>query len=462
MPQPPEPPPNFAYLADEHLAPPLLPHSREAEEAVIGSVLIAPDLYDTLSGVVGASDFYIHRLGFIWTAFTRLLARNADIDILTVGDELDDMGRLDEVGGTSYLTSLLNQVPSTLHAESYAATVKNDACKREFYGMANRLAEYSLNGKTAGEISAYVEKELGRISTASNIETSTILSSRDAVALGMAKTEAAANGDVIAVPTGLIDLDKFLRGGLRGGQLVLVAGRPGDGKSSLLLTIAGNAAVTHKKRVGVFSMEMPTGEQVNRLISQLSGVPSDRIEAGQLQDEDWPPYYHSVEVVSDADIYWDDTPALSVYQLRAKARKMKEWGLDLIVLDSLNLMVSDMKNAKKHEEINALGYALKVLARELDIPIIAAHHMSRSIETGGDREPQLSDLEQAGEKPADIVIFIHQKKEDPAFQNVRRLVMAKHRGGPVGSVDTIFRANLTKFENCTIKKFDLGLPTLED
>ena len=447
--------PEPEFEATDAGAPP--PHSREAEEAVVGCVLIAPEMYESLSEIVVAQDFYIHRLGFIWQAYQRLHARRAGIDILTVSDELQDMGRLDDIGGQAYLTALLNQVPTTLHAETYAEIVKDFSSKREFLAMALRLAEFSTNGKTAAEIAAYTEKELTRITVTSNVETNAIMSSKEAMQAGLKVTQSAASGETNTVPTGLIDLDKLLRGGPRKGRLILIAGRPGDGKSSLLLTVANNAAVLHKKRVGIFSMEMPTEEQVNRLVSQLSGISFDKIESGKLSDEDWPSYYHFVSVVENLEIYWDDTPSLTVPQLRTKAHKMAEAGLDLIVLDSLNLMNAQMNGAKEFEKINTMGYALKILARELDVPVLAAHHMNRAAEQHGG-SPQLSDLEQAGEKPADIVGFIYQDKDDPQQANVRSLKIAKHRGGPTGTVNLIFRGNLTKFENAVVNSFSLTEP----
>lgn len=431
------------------------PHSREAEEAAVGCVLINPALFVTLSEIVGSKDFYILRLGFIWQAFGALIERGADIDIVTVAEELDRAGKLEDIGGRAFLTALLNQVPTTLHAETYAADVKNYAGKRAFLAMANKVAEFSANGKTVAQIAAFAEGEIGRISIANNVETNTILSSADAVKLAMDATQAATNGNTNVVPTGLIDLDKLLHGGMREGRLVLIAGRPGDGKSALLLTIANNAAIKHKKRVGIFSMEMPTEEQVNRLLAQLSGIDFNQVESGKMAEENWPAYYWAVEQAESAGIYWDDTPSLTIPQLRMKARKMADQGLDLIVLDSLNLLNPQMPNAKPYEKVNAMGYQLKILARELRVPLLAAHQMNRGIEQrSGD--PQLSDLEQAGEQPSDIIGFIYQNKDDPTMANTRNLKIAKHRGGPLGVVNLIFRSGQTKFEDAVSRKIDLS------
>lgn len=430
------------------------PHSRESEEAVIGSVLINPQIYAMLSDVLKSHDFYIHRLGFIWDAFSRLALRSMDIDILTVGEELDRMGHLDEIGGRAYLTTLLNQCPTTLHAESYAETVKEFSGKRDLLAMANRLATFSSNGKSVKEIVSYNEIELGKIALRSGAKSDAVLNSTDAVMGAMQQTNDAANGKTKAVPTGLIDLDKFFRGGVRSGRLYLIAARPGGGKSALLDTIALNGAKAGY-RFGILSTEMSTTERVNRMISQVSGIDSQRIESGQILEDEWPAYYHACELVGDLPIMWDDTETLSLSEIRRKAHVMAEQGIDALIVDCVNLIDAEMPYAKPYERINAVCYGLKAIARskDFDIPILAAHHISRA---GEDGEPTLKDLEQAGEKPADVVMFIYQDATDKAMQNVRKLKIAKHRNGPTGYVDLIWRGNLTRFENATSRKLDVS------
>lgn len=430
------------------------PHSRESEEAVIGCVLINPQTYEVLTDVLRSQDFYIHRLRFIWDAFARLAVRRMDIDILTVGEELEDMGRLDEIGGQAFLTALLNQVPTTLHAESYAASVKELSGKREFLAMANKLAEFSMNGKTMQEIVAFNEMELGKIALRGGVSSDAILNSHDATKRAMQETEDAANGKIKAVPSELTDLDKFFRGGFRPGRLYLVAARPGGGKSALLDTIVLNAS---KKgyRFGVLSTEMSTTERVNRMISQVSGIDSQRIEAGQILGDEWPAYYAACEVVQDLPIMWDDTETLSLSEIRRKASVMVEQGIDALIVDCVNLIDAEMPYAKPYERINAVCYGLKAIARskKFNIPVIAAHHISRA---GEDGEPTLKDLEQAGEKPSDVVMFIYQDATDASMQNVRKVKIAKQRNGPTGYVDLLWRGSLTRFENAVARKLSLS------
>jgi replicative DNA helicase len=265
--------------------------------------------------------------------------------------------------------------------------------------------------------------------------------------------------EIFGVPTGFTDLDRMM-GGLQNSDLLILAGRPGQGKTAMMLTIANNAALIHKKRIAIFSLEMSNEQVVQRLISQQTGIDSHRLRTGKLGEDEWSLFTHAIEVLSDTKIYLDDTPALTPLQLRTKCRRLHmEYGIDLIILDYLQLMSGETRTDNRVQEVSYISRSLKALARELNVPLLSAAQLSRAVEQRADKEPQLSDLRESGslEQDADIVMFIHRPDEkDPAMQNVTHLKIAKHRNGPVGQIDLIFRSNLTKFENAATRKVDLN------
>jgi len=435
-----------------------LPHSREAEEAVIGAVLINPEVYYDLAQFLQPDDFYLHRLRFIWEAYVRLQERRVPIDSLTVTEELEDMGRLEEIGGPAYLTALLNQVPTTLHAEAYGKIVEATAIRRKLLTAANSIATLAYDeNEVIDTVMGEAEKAIFNVGERKMRHD--VRPIREVLSDYYDHVdELARRGDeIVGVPTGFTDLDKML-GGLQPSDLLITAGRPGMGKTALMLTIVNNAALIHKKRVAVFSLEMSNEQVVQRLIAQQTGIDSQRLRTGKLTDEDWPVFNHAIEVLGDTRIYLDDTPALTPLQLRTKCRRLHmEYGIDLIILDYLQLMSSETRNDNRVQEVSYISRSLKQLARELNVPLMAAAQLSRAVEQRTDKEPQLSDLRESGslEQDADIVMFIYRDEKDPAMANVTHLKVAKHRNGPVGQIDLIFRNNLTKFENAATRTVDL-------
>ncbi len=247
--------------------------------------------------------------------------------------------------------------------------------------------------------------------------------------------------------------------GVQPSDLLIIAGRPGQGKTGFLLSIAKNAALTHKKHVAIFSLEMSNEQVVQRLIAQETGIDSQRLRNGKLQENEWPLFTHAVEVFSDTHIYLDDTPAITPLQLRTKCRRLHmEFGIDLIIIDYLQLMGGDTRNDNRVQEVSHISRSLKVLARELNVPVLTAAQLSRAVEQRTDKKPVLSDLRESGslEQDADIVMFIYrpdQYEKDTDKQNIAEIIIAKHRNGPVGSVELIFRGALAKFENAATKVF---------
>ena len=247
--------------------------------------------------------------------------------------------------------------------------------------------------------------------------------------------------------------------GLQPSDLLIIAGRPGQGKTGFLLSIAKNAGLTHKKHVAIFSLEMSNEQVVQRLIAQETGIDSQRLRTGKLQESEWPLFTHSIEVFGDTHIYLDDTPAITPLQLRTKCRRLHlEFGLDLIIIDYLQLMGGDTRTDNRVQEVSYISRNLKVLARELNVPVLAAAQLSRAVEQRSDKRPVLSDLRESGslEQDADIVMFIYrpdQYEKDTVKQNVAEIIVAKHRNGPVGSVELVFRGALAKFENAATRVF---------
>ncbi len=453
-------PPEAPY-EDEQAAPSAggQPHSREAEEAAIGAVLINPEVYYDLAQFLQPEDFYIHRLRFVWEAFTRLHERRVPVDTLTVSEELEAMGSLEEIGGPAYLTALLNQVPSTLNAEAYGKIIEAASIRRKLLNAANSIATLAYNeDETVETVMGEAEKAIFNVGERKLRHD--VRSIREVLSDYYDRIDALARrpDDIVGVPTGFVDLDKML-GGLQPSDLLITAGRPGQGKTALMLTVAHNAALVHKKRVAIFSLEMSNEQVVQRLIAQETGIDSQRLRSGKLNDDDWPIFNHAIEVLGDTRIYLDDTPALSPLQLRTKCRRLHmEFGLDLVIVDYLQLMASESRTENRVQEVSYISRSLKQLARELDVPLLAAAQLSRAVEQRADKEPVLSDLRESGslEQDADIVMFIYRDEKDPAMQNVTHLKIAKHRNGPVGMVDLIFRNNLTKFENAATRTVDLS------
>jgi replicative DNA helicase len=436
-----------------------VPHSREAEEAVVGAVFINPEVYYDIAQFLNAEDFYIHRNKWIWESFTSLHEQRIPIDLLTVSDELERRNQLGEIGGPAYLTSLVNQVPSSLNAESYGRIVESYSIRRKMIHAANQIASIAYNERTSvDDVMDEAEKAVFNVSERRLKHDLKPISSVLSDYYDRIDDLAKRPDDIHGVPTGFVDLDKLLTG-LQPSDLLIIAGRPGQGKTGFLLSIAKNAGLTHKKHVAIFSLEMSNEQVVQRLIAQETGIDSQRLRTGRLQDTEWPLFTHAIEVFGDTHIYLDDTPAITPLQLRTKCRRLHmEFGLDLIIIDYLQLMGGDTRNDNRVQEVSYISRNLKILARELNVPVLAAAQLSRAVEQRSDKRPVLSDLRESGslEQDADIVMFIYrpdQYEKDTVKQNVAEIIIAKHRNGPVGSVELVFRSALAKFENAATRVF---------
>lgn len=449
-------------IDDVASTPPVIPHSREAEEAVLGSILINPEAYYDVAPFLQADDFYIHRHQWIWQAFTHLHEQRSPIDFLTVNEELDQQGQLSEIGGPAYLTALINNVPTSLHAEAYGRIIEENSIRRRMLTAANEIAKLAYReDHSVDSVMDEAEKAVFGVSERRM--------TRDLQPIQQALSEyydridqlSGRDEDVYGVPTGFIDLDRLLMG-LQPSDFIIIAGRPGMGKTAFMLSAAKNAAQTHKKHVAIFSLEMSNEQLVQRLIAQETGIDSQRLRTGKLEEDEWPIFTHAIEVLSDTRVFLDDTPALTPLQLRTKCRRLHlEYGLDLIIVDYLQLMSAGPRVENRVQEVSYISRNLKVLARELNVPVLAAAQLSRAIEQRADKEPQLSDLRESGslEQDADIVMFIHRPEmyeKDTLKQNLAQIKVSKHRNGPIGTIELIFRHKLAKFENAATRVVDLS------
>jgi replicative DNA helicase len=438
---------------------PSIPHSREAEEAVVGAVLINPEVYYDVAQFLQAEDFYIHRLRWIWEAFNRLHEQRTPIDLLTVAEELEHMEQLAEVGGPAFLTALVNQVPTSLHAEAYGRVVEAHSVRRKMITAANQIASLAYNQESSVE-EVMGESEKAVFNVSERRLRHDVLPIKQVMSDVYDRMDELARRDeeIFGVPTGFIDLDRLLSG-LQPSDFILIAGRPGQGKSGFLISATRNAALTHKKHVAVFSLEMSNEQVAQRLLAQETGIDSQRLRTGKLGD-DWPLFTHAIEVLSDMHVFLDDTPAITPLQLRTKCRRLHmEYGLDLIIVDYLQLMGGDLRNENRVQEVSYISRNLKVLARELNVPVLAAAQLSRAVEQRTDKRPVLSDLRESGslEQDADIVMFIYrpdQYEKDTERQNETEIIVSKHRNGPVGTVKLVFRPSLAKFENAAPPRFE--------
>jgi len=442
----------------------VVPQSREAEEALLGAVLINPEAYYDVAQFLRADDFYIHRHRWVWEAFVRLNEQRVPIDFLTVSEELERSGQLAEVGGAAYLTALVSNVPTSLHAEAYGHMIEQTAVRRGMIEAANRIAKLAYQEDSGLEVVMdEAEKAVFGVSerrmTRDLQPIKQVLSDYyDRISLISQRGE-----EMVGAPTGFYDLDKLL-GGLQPSDFLIIAGRPGTGKTAFMLSAARNSALGYKKHVAIFSMEMSNEQLVQRLISQETGIDSHRLRTGKLSEDEWSLFVHAMDVLGDTQIFLDDTPGLTPLQLRTKCRRLHmEFQLDLVLVDYLQLMSSGTRSENRVQEVSYISRNMKILARELNVPVLAAAQLSRAIEQRADKEPQLSDLRESGslEQDADVVMFIHRPElynKETIQQHIAQIKIAKHRNGPVGMIELVFRENLTRFENAATKHYDLNQP----
>lgn len=430
-----------------------VPANSDAEEAVLGSLLIDPDAVLKVASFLEAEDFYRERNGWIYRAILDLHERREPADFVTLCDELERNNILQEVGGAAYITQLINNVPTSAYVEHYGHIVERAATLRRLIDAAGQIA--ALAYEEAQDVDETVDRAEQIVF---NVAERRIR--RDLVAVRQVMHDVVDRidylhrhqGQILGVPSGFTQLDRLL-GGFQKSDLIILAARPAVGKTSLALNFALNAARKYRKVVAYFSLEMSSEQLVQRLLSTETGIDQQRLRKGEIEDRDWDMIMAAAGELSSTMLYIDDTPAMSALELRTKARRLQaEHGLDLIVVDYLQLMRGDTRSENRVQEISYISRALKGLARELEAPVIALSQLSRAIEARTDHKPMLSDLRESGaiEQDSDIVMFIYREdmvKENSDRKNIADVIVAKHRNGPTDTIPLYFRKELTKFEN---------------
>ena len=438
-----------------------IPHNIEAEEAVLGSLLIDPEAIFRVSTFLTPDDFYIVKNGWIYDAVLSLHERRQPIDFVTVCDELENREQFAEVGGAAYISSLINAVPTAIHVEAYGHIVERTSLRRRLISAASQIAGFAYEeDQNTEEVIDRAEATLFGVSqqriTRGLVPIKQIIADYYDRIDYLYKHQ----GEALGIPTGFIDLDKLL-GGLQRSDLIIIAARPGVGKTSMLLAIALTSARKYKQKVAVFSLEMSNEQLVQRLMSSETGIDSQRLRMGDLQEDELPKFIEAAGRLSETMVFIDDTPGLSALQLRTKARRLHaEYGLDLIMVDYLQLMNGDLRSENRVQEISYISRSLKGLARELNVPLIAASQLSRAVEQRHDKRPILSDLRESGaiEQDADVVVFLYRDElynPETESKNIADVIVAKHRHGPTGTIQLFFRKHLAQFVDAEVYHHNL-------
>ena len=436
----------------------ILPHSMDAEQSVLGGLMLDNRAFDNVADKIRESDFYRREHQLIFRAMARLVEQSKPLDVLTVSEALRDLNELDQVGGEVYLFELANNTPTAANITAYAEIVRERSVLRLLIEAANDIANNAFNpqGRSITELLDGAERCVFSISEQGARGDGPVnIKSYLAKTMDRIDTLFHSNNPITGVPTGYHDLDD-MTSGLQSSDLVIIAGRPSMGKTTLAMNIAENVAIKSRLPVLIFSMEMPGEAIVMRLLSSLCRIDQLRIRTGKLTDEDWPRISSTVSMLSDAPLYIDDTPGISPAEMRARARRLaKEHGqLGLIVVDYLQLMQVPGNSENRTAEISEISRSLKGLAKELSVPVIALSQLNRGLEQRADKRPVMSDLRESGaiEQDADLIVFIYRDEvynENSADKGSAEIIIAKQRNGPIGKVRLTFMGQYTCFENFT-------------
>ncbi|GIM33689.1 replicative DNA helicase [Paraclostridium bifermentans] len=429
------------------------PHSVESEQSILGSILLDKEAIITVTETIKPEDFYKEAHKIIYECMMKLNNKNEPIDLITLTEELKKQGHLEDIGGISYITSLSTIVPTTSNVKYYADIVKEKSVLRKLIRVSNDILNLGYDSSIKVEdILEKAEKQIFDISQEKSSEdfqtiNSVLMDTYDTIEKLYTNKE-----DITGITTGFDDLNKKTNG-LQRTDLLLVAARPAMGKTAFSLNLVQNAALKGNASVAVFSLEMSKEQLVQRMLSAQSHVELKKIKTGNLDENDWPRIIDAMSVLSNANIYIDDTPGIKIGELRSKCRKLKiEKGLDLILIDYLQLMEGDGGNESRQQEISKISRSLKIIAKELNCPVVALSQLSRAPEQRSDHRPMLSDLRESGaiEQDADIVMFLYRDEyyhPDSERKNIGEIIIAKNRHGETGSVELVWLGEIQKFAN---------------
>ena len=436
------------------------PHDIDAEQAVLGSMLTDKDAVNSAIEVLKEDAFYRNDNQAIYQAIINLYNKSEPIDIITLKDELESMDKFEQVGGYEYLASLPDKVPTTANATKYIKIVEEKSILRNLIKTANEIIELGYDPtEDVSDIMEGAEKKIFNIMQNKDKKSYAVI--KDVLVDSFTQLEELYNRKqhITGVPSGFTELD-YKTAGFHSSDLVLIAARPAMGKTAFALNIATNVAVRANVPVAIFSLEMSKEQLVNRILCSEAMVDSNKVRTGQLEEDDWTKLAGSIGPLSEAEIYIDDTPGISITEIRAKCRKLKlEKNIGMVVIDYLQLVQgSNKRNGSREQEISEISRSLKILAKEIGVPVIALSQLSRAAEQRPDHRPMLSDLRESGaiEQDADIVMFLYRDdyyNKDSEKKDIAEVIIAKHRGGSTGTVELLWLGSYTKFVNLE-KRFD--------
>ncbi|MBL6465020.1 MAG: replicative DNA helicase [Peptostreptococcus stomatis] len=430
------------------------PHNLESEQCVIGSIIVEEQTLVPVAEILDREDFYIDAHKVIYDSMIELGNERKPIDMITLTNRLKEKGYLDQVGGVTYLTSITNMIPTTSNVKVYAEIVKKNSTLRKLIKASNDIISMGYEASDSlDDILNVAEKKIFDISQDRMSQDFKPISEVLTSVTAMIEEVYSKGSDITGLDTGFIDLNKKL-GGFHKSDLILIAARPGMGKTAFALNLVANAAIRSKSSVAVFSLEMSKEQLVQRLLSSQSNVALDNINKGKIADDEWKKLTDAMTVLSSSHIFIDDTPGIKVSEIRSKCRKLKmEKGLDMIMIDYLQLMEADGRADNRQQEVSKISRSLKILAKEMNCPVIALSQLSRNTESGKDHMPKLSDLRDSGaiEQDADIVMFIYRDeyytKMETKKKDLAEIIIAKNRHGEISNIELVWIGKIQKFSN---------------
>lgn len=430
------------------------PHNLESEQCVIGSIIVEEETLVPVAEILDREDFYIDAHKVIYDSMIELGNERKPIDMITLTNRLKEKGYLDQVGGVTYLTSITNMIPTTSNVKVYAEIVKKNSTLRKLIKASNDIISMGYEASDSlDDILNVAEKKIFDISQDRMSQDFKPISEVLTSVTAMIEEVYSKGSDITGLDTGFIDLNKKL-GGFHKSDLILIAARPGMGKTAFALNLVANVAIRSKSSVAVFSLEMSKEQLVQRLLSSQSNVALDNINKGKIADDEWKKLTDAMTVLSSSDIFIDDTPGIKVSEIRSKCRKLKmEKGLDMIMIDYLQLMEADGRADNRQQEVSKISRSLKILAKEMNCPVIALSQLSRNTESGKDHMPKLSDLRDSGaiEQDADIVMFIYRDeyytKMETKKKDLAEIIIAKNRHGEISNIELVWIGKIQKFSN---------------
>jgi replicative DNA helicase len=431
-----------------------VPHNIEAEQAVLAGILVNVEVWDDVEPLVSAGDFYwaVHQR--IFTNIELMKQSGMHVDTLTLADFLLSRGELDQVGGQDYLMEMTTKIPSAANVISYAEIVRDKAMLRRMMDAGNRVVEVAMknDGRSAIEIRDEVEATITHALDPMESQSKTILSSSDCLKQLFQRIDQAQTSGFMGLPTPWENVNEMTNG-LRGGQLVVVAARPAMGKTSFALNMAEYTALESEKTVALFTLEMPGEELMSRLVSSVGNIAGNKIRSGDLDDEDWPKLSNAMATLRNAKLFIDERGGLTPSAMRSTARRIKrDHGLDLIVIDYIQLMQPDRVGENRNIEVGSITRSLKEFAKELNVPIVALSQLNRDVEKRANKRPMMSDLRDSGsvEQDADVIMFLYRDSvynKDTDVGDEAEVIIGKQRSGDIGTCKLAFRGPYCRFDN---------------